>query len=285
MVYFLQLLIITNKANGCPKCGRIRTHQKKTRSHEENIIDFRKIHGNKYEYPEETKKLTVKFNILCKIHGLFLMTPQAHINGQGCPKCGRLKLAETQSKSFEENKRDFRKVHGNQYLYKESTKRNNQLFTVTCTIHGDFKITPGNHKQGQGCKKCANENREGGWSFNHWKKHAETSNRFDSFKVYIIECFDENEKFIKIGRTYSKINQRFNSSLKMPYSFRVLKEVIFEDPKKCWKYEKELHSIFKKLKYKPLKYFGGHQECFTLEVSTNITFVPNDYGNILVREN
>ena len=45
-----------------------------------------------------------------------------------------------QSKSFEENERDFRKVHGNKYLYSESTKRNNQFFTVTCPVHGNFKI-------------------------------------------------------------------------------------------------------------------------------------------------
>lgn len=44
---------------------------------------------------------------------------------------------------------------------------------------------------------------------------------FDSFKLYIIICEKNNEKFYKIGKTYKKINKRFLNS-KMPYNYKTI---------------------------------------------------------------
>ena len=62
-------------------------------------------------------------------------------------------------KSFQDNIKDFKKVHGELYLYEEETGSNNEKFNVTCRVHGKFLITPGHHKNGRGCRKCADEKR------------------------------------------------------------------------------------------------------------------------------
>jgi hypothetical protein len=50
-----------------------------------------------------------------------------------------------------------------------------------------------------------------GWSYTQWKEAADQSKNFDSFKVYIIKCWNENEEFYKIGKTFLTINQRFKT--------------------------------------------------------------------------
>lgn len=45
-------------------------------------------HGNKYDYSKvEYKKSNIKIEILCKQHKSFLITPNAHLMGRGCPIC------------------------------------------------------------------------------------------------------------------------------------------------------------------------------------------------------
>ena len=60
------------------------------------IEEFKKIHGDKYDYSKaesfsgsyhRIKNAKIKLAIVCKIHGEFLMTPGAHLNGSGCPMC------------------------------------------------------------------------------------------------------------------------------------------------------------------------------------------------------
>lgn len=56
----------------------------------------------------------------------------------------------------------------------------------------------------------------------------------------------------------------FCNSSCLPYKYEILKE-ISDKSENIWKIEKELHKIYNKYKYKPLKNFGGETECFTLD--------------------
>lgn len=129
-------------------------------------------------------------------------------------------------------------------------------------------MTPANHKQGQGCPKCGNENRKRGWRYSDWNNNARRSSNFDSFKVYFIKCFDleTKEEFIKIGKTYTTLSKRFNKGT-MPYEYTILKEVVFKNSKECSEYEQKLHNQFKEFKYKPFKSFSGKNECFKIKDS------------------
>jgi len=67
---------------GCPFCGGT---QRLT--HEEFINRAKKIHNNKYEYPQEYCSQNKKIEIICPTCGSFMQRPNDHLNGHGCPKC------------------------------------------------------------------------------------------------------------------------------------------------------------------------------------------------------
>jgi len=158
----------------------------------------------------------------------------------------------------------FNKVHLYRYnydkfIYIKSTNKS----IVTCEIHGDFKINHHNHLQGKGCNKCKADKLKKfpvGWSNTLWQASAENSNYFDSFKVYVIKCWNEKEDFYKIGKTYNSISRRF---MGFCYSYQVIETYMFKDAIECSKKEIELKNINKSNKYTPNKKFNGYSECFS----------------------
>lgn len=97
---------------------------------------------------------------------------------------------------------------------------------------------------------------------------SKNSKNFDSFKVYIIKCFNKDEEFYKIGRTYTKIKKRFGTKLLMPYKYEVLNEFI-GTAEEMYDLETKLKNMNKNNKYLPKIKFGGMQECFK-EIKKNI---------------
>ena len=49
----------------------------------------RAIHNGKYEYFNDFVNTRSDISVLCPIHGKFFITAKRHLNGQGCPKCGK----------------------------------------------------------------------------------------------------------------------------------------------------------------------------------------------------
>lgn len=157
-------------------------------------------------------------------------------------------------------------VHGNRYTYKDCKVVNTkQKVIIGCLIHGNFEIEPRSHLSGCGCKKCGikvSSKNSSWWKLSDWKKAGEHSKHFDSFKVYIIRCWNEEEEFYKIGRTFTTIKKRFNSKAEIPYDYEVIK--VFEDTAKyCFDLENRLKRENKTEKYKPLISFNGNTECFS----------------------
>ncbi|MCD8208271.1 MAG: hypothetical protein LUD72_10075 [Bacteroidales bacterium] len=85
---------------GCPKC----VGQQKS---EDDIISaFRRVHGDRYDYSKmRYVNAKTKITIGCIKHNYwFEQTPNAHLNGNGCPKCGqRLSYAEDELYAFIKN--------------------------------------------------------------------------------------------------------------------------------------------------------------------------------------
>lgn len=83
--------LLVNCQTGCKKCGEEKKNLSKTKSYDELIQDFRKVYGEKYEYPEENRKSFVnrksKIKIICKEHGEFYKSGQKHLSGQCCFEC------------------------------------------------------------------------------------------------------------------------------------------------------------------------------------------------------
>ena len=129
---------------GCPKCAG------RGLGTDEYISRFKLIHGDTYDYHKFTF-LKAKLNSIatCKIHGDWLITPNNHLSGKGCPKCVGLGLSNAERIS------EFNKIHGGKYDYSLTQyTRSDQKITIICPTHGEFTQTAGNHRSGQGCQKC-----------------------------------------------------------------------------------------------------------------------------------
>jgi len=137
---------------GCPICAIKYKNIKKSLSPKQFIDKSNKIHGDKYDYSlVKYKNNYSKVKIICKEHGLFEQIPNSHLNGNGCPSCGKVK--KMNNKSFIERSQ---KIHGNKYDYSSVKYKNIRTkVDIICREHGSFKISPLKHiHRIQGCPKC-----------------------------------------------------------------------------------------------------------------------------------
>lgn len=149
---------------------------------------------------------------------------------------------------------------------------------IICKKHGIFTQVAHWHLHGQGCSKCGDErvsayqsNNPSGWTPTNWENKASYSKNFDSFKVYIVECWNNDEHFYKIGRTFKKTNTRFNNNIVMPYNFTLIKEIT-GTANEIYKKESMLKKFNKENKYIPRIKFDGVHECFS-KLNTNLEYL------------
>lgn len=112
------------------------------------------IHDGKYDYSQVVYvKSSENVKIICPIHGEFEQTPNKHLQGRGCPKCGR----EQTKLGLDEFIRRARLVHGDRYDYsKVQYERRDKKVVIICPEHGEFLQTPHCHVVlGQNCPKCS----------------------------------------------------------------------------------------------------------------------------------
>ena len=133
---------------GCSKCSG-----KYTPTKEEWIISAHDVHGDKYDYSKvHYVNNHTKVCIICPKpgHGEFWQTPNCHLSGQGCPKCGGVYIP-----TKEEWIASARKSHGNKYDCSKVEYVNCVVkVCIICPEHGEFWQTPNNHTNGAGCPKC-----------------------------------------------------------------------------------------------------------------------------------
>lgn len=74
------------RGKGCPQCA-FSTRRGTT---EQFVARAELVHGQRWDYTAVVYERAVKkVRIGCPQHGEFLQTPNKHLAGQGCPKCGR----------------------------------------------------------------------------------------------------------------------------------------------------------------------------------------------------
>lgn len=147
------------KGYGCFVCGHEYVVQLRKKTKEWFLQKAHEVHGNKYDYSKvDFINVTTKVCIICPEHGEFWQTPHGHIQGTGCPECGRLRAANKRKRTNEEFIEESRRVHGDKYDY--SRVQYNDAKTpvaIICPKHGEFLQSPDNHLQGTGCPKCSHE--------------------------------------------------------------------------------------------------------------------------------
>lgn len=234
-------------------------------------------HSFLYDYSNSVyKNSDTNIKIVCKKHGVFEQIPYVHIRGSHCPKCAFKEMGLEKSKKYSKNySKKANKKHNNRYKYlKDKVFKAKDTVEIECPIHGIFHQVADNHLRGDGCSQCSivelsKRMRENppGWSFTNWQKAGERSKVFESFKCYIIKCWNEKEEFYKIGKTFNVISYRFRGKKNMPYNYEIIK--LFEGgAREISKLEKKLQKANRDFKYIPKIIFTGMYECY--ESLTNI---------------
>ena len=133
----------------------------KKKTQKEVIDEFKKIHGDKYDYSlVEYKNNFTKVCVICKRHGKFMITPSHHKKGV---KCWRCSYEERALNKIQKEKNEFeskaRKIHGDKYDYSLVEYKNNKSpVKIKCKTCGNiFEQTPNVHKNGSGCPICGKE--------------------------------------------------------------------------------------------------------------------------------
>ena len=159
----------------------------KRKTKEEFIEEAMNVHGDRYCYDQvEYSDSNTKVRIVCPIHGVFEQTPSKHLHGQGCPECGRIKRAESNTMTTDEFIKKSIEVHGEKYDYSKTVyERNDKDVTIICRVHGEFRQKPIKHLSGQGCPLCANNTTMSNVEFIK-KARLVHGDRYDYSKVDII---------------------------------------------------------------------------------------------------
>ena len=167
------------------------------------IEKARKINGDNYDYSKvEYVKAIKQVIIICKEHGDFLQTPNAHLSGYNCYKCG-LYINKTKSNLNEFIKR-AKEIHGDKYDYSlVEYKTSNDKIKIICQIHGIFEQNPSNHLQGYNCIKCAGVNKSNNDEFIKRAKEIHG----DKYDYSLVNYIQANSKIIIICKIHGKFEQ------------------------------------------------------------------------------
>lgn len=155
-----------NSDYGCEKCSRGGDkYGKKNWEYYFNIIKKRKDF-NEYDYSKvvfkgSCKKITI-IHKPCNTE--FNQNVKCHVDGQGCPVCGKNKMSEHTKKSLKFYKEKASKIHSGKYDYslieKNSFVNSHQKVPIKCKKHGIFYQSFHHHCQGHGCPICSMSNME-----------------------------------------------------------------------------------------------------------------------------
>lgn len=139
----------------------------------ENFIEkARGLHGDRFDYSKtEYKGYDVPTTFICKKHGEFTQTPHAHLyHDVCCPGCVKeINDAQRKPKPERREKEDptitfikkSKEIWGETYGYSKTVYTDSlNKVTITCPVHGDVEVLPGNHlkrNKFSGCPKCNTE--------------------------------------------------------------------------------------------------------------------------------
>lgn len=242
--------------HGCRKC----VYEESSLPVDAFIARANQIHDGKYTYVRSTYTgVRGKIKVICPVHGEYTTSVAVHLYGKkGCRQCAVLKSRST----TEEFIKKAELLHKKLYDYsKVSYITAITSVEIICRKHGVFIQSPAVHLQGSGCPACRNE--VSGWTYSNWRRKAEQSKHFDSYKVYILKCYDDKgEQFFKVGKTFTTVAKRFVGKDRLPYEYEVI-DIIEGSARHISELEHQIQKFNKDYKYTPQKSFHGETECFS----------------------
>ena len=192
---------------GCKQCSTKYSGLIKRSNTNDFINKAKLIHGDKYDYSNVNYGTAIeKVAIICKIHGEFETSPNAHLNNKvGCSKCSK-KYSYTTEKWIEKAK----SIHGEKYDYSKVNYINCETnIKIICKKHGEFEQRPQGHLNGHSCVKCANNYQ---YTTEEWIEIAKSihGEKYDYSKV---NYGMSKEKVVIICKTHGEFEQQPNVHL------------------------------------------------------------------------
>jgi hypothetical protein len=237
-------------------------------SQEEFLERSFESHGDYYDYSlvNLTKGSTEKVDIICPVHGVIRQQAGPHASGDGCRNCSALVSARKRGVKVDEFVARAVTSHGDKYDYSKVTlEALVDTVTIVCPVHGDFQQVAQNHVSNtkpRGCIQCRND----ATSYDMVKKYKNNKELGDSTgKIYLLEMYSEDERFLKIGITSDKYGRfkRYNQQRDL-YDYEILIELEASNLETAL-LERHILRKFRENKYKPLNKFTGRSECINLE--------------------
>ena len=128
---------------------------------EEFIEKVKKVHGDKYDYSKSVyKNKREKLIITCPIHGDFKQIAGNHMNGQGCPKCGKIFASNYRKNNYKHFIEVSTKRFNNKFKYpyiETEYENNHSKITFVCNFCGNQFIKIANdhlNSKDGGCINC-----------------------------------------------------------------------------------------------------------------------------------
>lgn len=268
-------LVEVRPSNLLDKTTYVHKDKKKTKSTDKEtfIEEAIKVYGNKDDYTDsDIISSKEKIQIRCKKHDIvFTKDIATYLKGWGCPQCSAENYRKIRKKSTEDYIERAKKVHGDNCDYTNTVYiTGKDKIEVKCNIHNEvFNVLPRNHIAGNSCKKCSRDNisksllgKEGTGGYTK-SGYVNQANGREAF-VYLIKCWNEEEEFYKIGKTFLDINKRFTKG-NLCYFFDNI-HFHFGEAGYIYDLENDLHRKYKSYKYKPLNWFAGHTECYITDL-------------------
>lgn len=241
------------------------------------INKFKEVWGERYDYSKFIYEgARDKSIIICRIHGEFPQDANMHLSGRcGCDKCANEAIsARVRSNTGEFLEKAFLKYGKDKYTFEKTvydTATSN--VTITCVKHGDFEQTPNRFLNGQICTRCS---------------YKEDTSNFHSLKIrrnnsvfYIIECYNEDERFIKLGVTTRNVKVRFKDNYDMPYNYKILREFRYANIDAAFAIETTMLKLTKTARYSPKINFNGRTETRTIDTKDTVVELFDAYRDSL----
>lgn len=216
-------------------------------------------HNNFYDYSKSIYiNAKTNLNIYCPLHGIFSQNPSVHLAGKGCAKCGFERRKDVNRSTTKEFIEKATKIHGNRFNYNHVEYISSQIkVKIECPIHGIFEQKPNAHLSGDKCKQCCLEDVTNNFSTSGFIK----ASKGNPCLFYILECWNDNEQFYKIGITTRSVKERYDCHNALPYNYKIVTEIT-DTAETIWNLEVKLKRNIQS-KYIPALVFDGcRKECF-----------------------
>jgi len=158
--------VLRSRPAGCIKCGRERQIEKATKPFAVFLDEAREVHGELFEYVEDSyKNMTKKMIIICRKdgHKPFPQVPDSHLRGSGCPTCAdeltgersKLKNDDVKHRLNENSKENDTTVSFNEEEYLGV----NAELIIKCSKHGvqEPRLVNTMFEGTHPCLKCTSE--------------------------------------------------------------------------------------------------------------------------------